>query len=183
LVFLGLDGWTSISGASIYVFVLILPSKKEYIYSLEDLSFDSHTSEYISQKIMKIVETVGPEKISSVVSDNASVMVKAKKIINMKYNHIIPVRCIAHHINLLTADIMKHEHAKEVISKCMKIVKYFRNSHQAGAFLSQELKDTFVDGGGLKGYSKTRWTTAWDCLISVQRCKSSLHNVRLKFVL
>ena len=109
------------------MFILILPSRKEYIHSLKDLSFDTHTSEYISQKILEIVENIGPEKISLIISDNASTMVKAKKIVNAKYNHIIPIRCIAYHVNLLTTDIMKQEYAKEIISKCMKIVKYFQN--------------------------------------------------------
>ena len=60
----------------------------------------------------------------------------------------------------------------------MKIIKYFRHSHQAGAVLSQEIENVLVKGGGLKGYCKTRWTTAWDCLESIRRCESSLHIVR-----
>ncbi len=105
-------------------------------------------------------------------------MVKAKNLVNMKYNHIIPIRCIAHHVNLLTTDIMKHSYSKGIITKCMTIIKYFRHSHQAGATLSQEIENVLVKGGGLKGYCKTRWTTAWDCLESIRRCESSLHNVR-----
>src|SRR5579864_9116528 len=118
---------------SVYAYILILPSGKEYLYSLEDLSLHSHTAEYISQKILEVINAVGPKKFSSIVSDNAATMVKAKKIVNIEYSYIVPIRCIAHHVNLLTTDIMKHEHSKEIITKCMKIVKFFRNSHQAGA--------------------------------------------------
>lgn len=74
---------------------------------------------------MEIVDSIGPNKISSVVSDNAATMVKAKQLVNNKYNHIIPIRCIAHHVNLLTTDVMKHEYSKELIMKCMKIIKFF----------------------------------------------------------
>ena len=59
----------------------------------------------------------------------------------------------------------------------MKIVKYFHQSYKASAVLSQKIKNTFINGGGLKGYCKTRWTTAFDCLTSILRCKRSLHNV------
>jgi hypothetical protein len=52
-------------------------------------------------------------------------MVKAKQLVNDEYNHIIPIRYIAHHVNLLTTDIMKHEYSKEIITKCMKIIKFF----------------------------------------------------------
>lgn len=175
---LGLDGWTSPNGTSIYAFILILPSGKEYIHSLEDLSLHSHTAEFLSKKILGVINAVGPNKISSIVSDNASTMVKAKRIVNDEFNHIIPVHCIAHHINLLTTDIMKHDFSKDIITKCIKVIKFFRHSHQAHALLSKELEDILIDGGGLKGYCKTRWTTAWDCLESIRRCEAPLHKVR-----
>lgn len=108
-------------------------------------------------------------------------MVKAKQLVNDKYSHIIPVRCIAHQVNLLMMDIMKHQHSKEIITKCMKIITFFRHSHQAKALLSKELEDVLINGGGLKGYCKTRWTTAWDCLESIRRCEAPLYNVRIFF--
>ena len=176
-VTLGLDGWCDPNGRSIYAFILILPSGKEYIHSLNDFSLHLHTADFISKEILKVIDDVGAEKFSAVVSDNASTMVKAKRLVNEKYPHIIPVRCITHHINLLTNDIMKHEFSRLTISKCMKIVKYFHQSYKAGALLSEDIKKNLIDGGGLKGYCKTRWTTAFDCLESILRCESSLHNV------
>src|SRR5215471_2989731 len=134
---LGLDGWCDPNGESIYAFILILPSGKEYIHSLKDFSLHKHTADFISNEILKVVEDVGSKKFSSIVSDNASTMVKAKKLVNEKYPHIIPVRCITHHVNLLTNDIMQHEFAKKTISRCMKIIKYFHHSYKAGAVLSQ----------------------------------------------
>ncbi len=65
--------------------------------------------------------------------------------------------------------------------KCMKIIKFFRHSYQANALLSKELEDTLINSRGLKGYCKTRWTIAWDCLESIRRCKVSLHNIRIFF--
>jgi hypothetical protein len=174
---LGLDGWCGPNGESIYAFVLFLPSGKEYIHSLKDFSIHTHSADFISKEILKIIEDIGHEKFSSIVSDNASVMVAAKRLVNEKYPNIIPIRCITHHINLITTDIMKHEFSKMTIHSCMKIIKYFHRSYKAGAVLAQDIKDNFIDGGGLKGYCKTRWTTAFDCLASVLRCERSLHNV------
>ena len=104
-------------------------------------------------------------------------MVAAKRQINEKYQHIIPVRCITHHVNLLTTDIMRHEHSKNTISICMKIVNYFRKSYQNGAYLTQELKENLIIGGELRGYSKTYWTTAFDCLASIKRCENAFYSV------
>jgi hypothetical protein len=174
---LGIDGWAGPNGQSIYAFILILPTGKEYIHSLKDFSLYSHTADFISKEILKVIEDVGCDKFSSVVSDNASTMVAAKKLVNEKYPHILPVRCITHHVNLLTTDIMKHEFSKSTISKCMTIIKYFKRSYKSGALLSEEIKNNFIEGGGLKGYCVTRWTTSFECLQSILRCERALHNV------
>ncbi|PKC01421.1 hypothetical protein RhiirA5_381738 [Rhizophagus irregularis] len=50
-------------------------------------------------------------------------------------------------------------------------------SYKAGALLSENIKDNLIEGGGLKGYCKTRWSTAFDCLMSILRCERSLHNI------
>jgi citrate lyase gamma subunit len=112
-----LDGWTTPLGQSLYVFVIITSSKKEYIHSLINISKESHTGEFISQKIKEVLEDVGIKKFSAIVSDYAANMVAAKKKIVEKFPYIIPLRCIAHHINLLTSDIMKLEFAKTTIDK------------------------------------------------------------------
>ena len=104
-------------------------------------------------------------------------MVAAKKLVNEKYPHILPVRCITHHVNLLTTDIMKHEFSKSTISKCMTIIKYFKRSYKSEALLSKEIKNNFIEGGGLKGYCITRWITSFKCLQSILRCERALHNV------
>ena len=133
-----------------------MPSGKEYIHSLKDFSLHSHTAAFISEEILKVIDNVGAEKFSSVVSDNASTMVKAKRLVNEKYSHIIPVRCITHHINLLTNDIMKHNFSRITISKSMKIVKFFHQSYKAGALLFEDIKKNLISGSGLKEYCKTR---------------------------
>ena len=90
-----------------------------------NLSKDSHTGEFIAQKIEEVIDNIGYKKFSAIVSDNAANMVLAKKIITEKFSNIIPLRCIAHHINLLTSDIMKLEFAKDTINKVCKIYYFY----------------------------------------------------------
>ena len=59
----------------------------------------------------------------------------------------------------------------------MTIIKYFKRSYKSGALLSEEIKNNFIKGGGLKGYCVTRWTTSFECLQSILRCERALHNV------
>ena len=85
------SGWAGPNGQSIYAFILILPTGKEYIHSLKDFSLYSHTADFISKEILKVIEDVGCNKFSSVVSDNASTMIVAKKLVNEKYPHTVLV--------------------------------------------------------------------------------------------
>ncbi|CAB5392688.1 unnamed protein product [Rhizophagus irregularis] len=50
---LGLDGWTSPVGQSFYAFIIFTKSGKEFIHSIQNLSKESHTSQYIAKKIIK----------------------------------------------------------------------------------------------------------------------------------
>lgn len=108
-------------------------------------------------------------------------MIKVKQLVNDKYNHIIPIHCIAHQVNLLTTDIMKHKHFKKIITKCMKIITFFRHFYQANALLSKELENILINEEGLKGYCKIRWMITWDYLESIRRCEALLYNVRIFF--
>ena len=69
---LALDGWSSPNHLSIWNFTILMPTSKEYIYQLLDLFSNSHTGEFIAEKIEDILIRVGAEKFSAIVSDNSS---------------------------------------------------------------------------------------------------------------
>ena len=174
---IGFDGWTSPLGQSLYAFVIMTPDRKEIIHCIKDLSANSHTANFLADQLNEVITDVGAENFAAVVSDHASACAAAKKIISTRYKHILPIRCIAHHVNLVSTDICKTSFAKDVISKCQKIVKYFKQSHQAGEELRTKITNE-IKGGGLKSYVVTRWTTAWDCTNSILRLEQVLKNVR-----
>jgi Protein of unknown function (DUF 659) len=149
------------------------------MHSLKDMSASAHTAIYLEKEIIEVIESIGPDKISAIVSDGATALVAAKKKINEKYKHIIPVRCIAHHINLITTDIVKTAFAKSILGKCTKIIKFFKKSHQAGNYLREEIVTGLISGGNLKTYVKTRWTTAFECTESLLRLEICFRNVSI----
>ncbi|RHZ86808.1 hypothetical protein Glove_44g28 [Diversispora epigaea] len=89
---LGLDGWTSPAGQSLYIFLIMTSDGKEYIHSLKNFSKNSHTGEFLKNEIIKVIEEVGAEKFCSIVSDHASNVVLAKNLVSTKYPHIFPIR-------------------------------------------------------------------------------------------
>ena len=102
-------------------------------------------------------------------------MQSARRKVAKKYPHIMTVRCIAHHINLITKDIISIEWAKKILQSCQKVVSFFHNVHLAGSALRNKIESSFSKRN-LKSSVKTRWSTAWDV------CDSILHlenNIKL----
>ena len=134
--------------------------------------------------MLKVIERIGKDKFIAVVSDAEAAMQSAKRKVMNKYPHIMAVRCIAHHINLVTKDIISVEWAKETLQKCQKIVSFFHDGHRAGDALRKEIKSSFSKGG-LKSSVKTRWSTAWDVCESILHLENNIKLVSIfkKFIL
>jgi hypothetical protein len=122
-------------GRSIYAFLIITPSRKQYIHALKDESSYSHTGPFTATEIEKVFTSIKPEKFVAVVSDAESSMQMARRLISEKYPNILSIRCMAHHLNLITTDIIKLEFAKNTLKKCQTIISFFKTSYRAGATL------------------------------------------------
>jgi len=48
------------------------PSRKEYLYQLSDLSENSHTADYLTTVIEKVINDIRKDRICAVVSDNVA---------------------------------------------------------------------------------------------------------------
>ena len=73
------------------------------------MSEERHTAEYLAEVIENVVNGIGADRISAIVSDNASNVRNARKIIQEKFPRIENIRCIAHAINLIACDIVKEK--------------------------------------------------------------------------
>ena len=142
-----------------------------------DESTNSHTGSFNAAEIEKILTSIGPKKFVAVVSDAESAMQMARRLISEKYPNILSIRCMAHHLNLITTDIIKLDFAKNIFKKCQAIISFFKTSHRAGAALQEDIVKSLTKGGGLKTSVKTRWSTAWDCCDSIIRLENSLKYV------
>lgn len=142
-----------------------------------DASNQSHTGSFNTTEIEKVLTSIGPKKFIAVVSDAEAAMQMARRLINEKYPNILSVRCMAHHLNLITTDLIKLNFAKNTLKKCQAIITFFKTSYRANASLQEDIIQSMVKGGGLKTSVKTRWSTAWDCCDSIIRLETSLKNV------
>ena len=72
------DSWTDCTGKHIMNFIIHTP--RPYLYSFADISETSETGELVAEQLKSIIDTIGPNKIVSIVTDNATVMKKSWKI-------------------------------------------------------------------------------------------------------
>jgi hypothetical protein len=94
---------------------------------------------FLADQLNEVITEVDAENFAEVISDHASACAAAKKRIAEQYKHILPIRCVTYHVNLISTDICKTTFAKDVISKYQKIVKYFKQSYQADKELRSKI--------------------------------------------
>ncbi|CAG8780544.1 9598_t:CDS:10, partial [Dentiscutata erythropus] len=119
------DSWCIPMKHSIYAFVIITDNRKQYVHLLCNFSIYSHTANFNAEKILEVLEKVGPEKFVTVVSDAESAMIGANSICCLPY-------------------------AQKVLSNCQAIISFFRKSYIAGAALREKIVSSFTVGGNLK---------------------------------
>jgi hypothetical protein len=83
----------------------------------------------LAKTIEDIMERIGPEKFSAIVSDSEANIRNARQRITEKYANILNVRCMLHAINLISKDICSTSFANQILTKYNTIVTYFKKSH------------------------------------------------------
>ena len=166
----------SSSGKSLWNFVIHISNGRDILWKINDYSSERHIAEFLAQKIQKILEDIGVHKFAGIVTDAGSNVHSARNLISGKFPHILNIRCIAHSLNLITKDLIKHTFAKRIIQWCTVIVTYFKKSHRQRT-VRIKISEKQIAGGGLKTYLDTRWTTVHEMLDSIYRLEICLKEV------
>jgi Protein of unknown function (DUF 659) len=166
------DGWSNINRESVQNFVICTPKPLFFdaIYSGEE----SHTAKWIADEIIKQMEIIDINKFSAVITDTASVMKAAWRIIEERYPSIVCLGCNSHIMNLLIGDILKIDQIKSVVENAKKLVNYFKGHVQAAAKLKRIQKENYSKEIALVLPALTRWRTHLDCFQSLQNSKTAI---------
>ena len=140
---------------------------------------ESHTGEYIAEKVSEIIQEVKQEcgKMTvAVVTDNASNMKKAWKLVARKHPELTCYGCAAHSLNLVFSDLLQLMTLKQVKNQAKTIAKDFKFKHMLVDLLKnmQQLENVNTT---LKLLVKTRWESVLTCLESVQQNKLVLRKL------
>ena len=136
---IAMDGWTDPTNRQLYNFILMTPNRREYLWAIEDVSSESVTGEFLANNVEKIINIIGQNKFAGLVTDGAANCKVARRLIGEKYPRIITMWYIAHHINLISKDICKHQFAISTISKCQALVSFFLRSHHGMSALRESI--------------------------------------------
>lgn len=164
------DGWTNIRGDHIVNFCVKASGQKPFFYSSIDTSGIVQDSSAIAEAIIKVIEELGPQKFSCVVTDNANVMKAAWKLIEEKFPHISTNGCAAHGVNLLVKDLASTNDNAKTIKEAEKVIKFFRNHHIVKAKLEEKRKAAKI-ARGLSMPVSTRWMSLYNALNNLQGLK------------
>ncbi|CAB5384784.1 unnamed protein product [Rhizophagus irregularis] len=106
------DGWSNINKAPIVNYMITTPKPIFYksVYTKEE----HHTGENIAKGIEECMISIGIDKFTAVITDNANNMKSAWRILTEKYADKIFLGCWAHGINSTLRRIQKEKYGYEV---------------------------------------------------------------------
>ncbi|KAL0236211.1 hypothetical protein GEMRC1_002793 [Eukaryota sp. GEM-RC1] len=123
------DGWSDIERKPYLNFLLVnFRVKKD--------------SQFIAHEFIKIMQEVGPQKITQIISDNAPVCPKAVELVQMEYNHVIYSPCSSHTLDLIMKGCKDIEPIGVLVNNVRRLITFVINK---GAF-----RETFEERSPLK---------------------------------
>jgi hypothetical protein len=134
-------------------YVVIIPDQRPILYKTIQTTGTSQTGVESSNKLCEVIEELGKDKVSSVVTDNASCMRAAWTLIERRYPHVFANGCAAHVLNLLVKDIIGLEENKRTLQSAVDITNFIKGRGSlAKAFRelqsSKETAKRFLFAGG-----------------------------------
>ncbi|RHZ64831.1 hypothetical protein Glove_320g90 [Diversispora epigaea] len=111
----------------------------------------SHISQLLKEFIQEILDEIGNEKFSTIVTDNG--------------------------FNCNAVYILKHHFANHILRRCSILVNFFNTSHQLHDLLIHTISEKGIIGGELKKCVKTRWTSTYECISSVYHLKICIKEI------
>jgi hypothetical protein len=166
------DGWSNINQESVQNFIVCTP--KPFFFDATYSGEESHTAVWIASEIIKQMEIIDIKKFSAVITDTASVMKAAWRIIEQKYPNIICFGCISHIMNLLIKDIIKIHEIKFIVDDAKDITKYFKSHTQSMAKFKRIQCENYGKEISLILPVLTRWGTHLKCLQSLQKSRIAI---------
>lgn len=149
--------------------------RKQFCLGVRSLP-EQHTSENLVEQISLILQefSLPMEQISSITTDNGTVVVKAVNLLGLSEKH---VRCMGHCFHLIVTESIKDVRCVDYIfDKCRSISKYFRNIPASSHLLKYMQTRNKLPETKLKVDVSTRWNSMYDMVKRVLEQEISVND-------
>ena len=136
---LSIDGWSSVTNRPLINGMLVSSAGEQFIGSVDATGVEKDAV-YLASVLEKFIETVGPNNVVQVTTDNTAVNPAAWKLISSKYPHIFFQGCMVHALNLMLKDFVKQKWIKNQVEIAQKIVKFIKRRHMPLAVFRKHAK-------------------------------------------
>ncbi|CAG8751801.1 21071_t:CDS:2 [Gigaspora rosea] len=171
------DGWSNIRKDSIINFMITTP--KPLFYKSVHTKEDQYTAQNIAEGIDKVMQELGVNKFVAVITDNASNMKAAWRILKNQYPTKVFLGCWAHGINLWIKDILKLDWPKNVLETSKEIINYFRNHNIPLAALRLQI-EKYGHIISLVQTVDTCWGSAFYCMDHLLQTKNAIRSLLIE---
>jgi len=181
-----IDGWENIRHFSVLNIMLCIP--ESIFYKSVEVVGESVDNKVVQREVENVISTISSEKVSAIVTDNGSPMIKAHEELQKKYPHLVSVRCSAHVLNLLIEDICRFETIHKFLTKSKSIIKEINGKKLKKGYYSQEIqkykteemsKGRKVTARALKLPIATRWYSVQNMLSLLRSAKPILERMAI----
>jgi len=160
------DGWSNVKGDHLVNYVVTFPnlSVPPMLYTTVSTGEESQSGQNIANGISTIIDAIGFQRVTAIVTDNAPNMQFAWRLLEEQYPGLVCNGCGAHVVDLLVRDVCELPENKDVLTKVQEVTAFVR---RRTAVLSRfhNLQDKAVRYGDLKSkrglefFVDTRWYT------------------------
>ena len=167
VVCLSVDGWTSIRKQQVLHFVVCMPEPVLW----KSVDVDTCDAAYISGKLLECIGEMCPDTtVASLVTDNASCMLKAWRLLQRP--KLLAFGCAAHTLHLFMKDVTSRLATfQEAVEGAVTIARTLKSSSKLRGRLRRTQKMIYGKAMALHLPGKTRWLSIYMTLGSVLRSK------------
>lgn len=168
-----LDGWTDVSGNSIYAYI---GQTREEVFVLDICQLKQRPSaDNIKSQLFDVLArlNLSTKQIIAVTTDTPNVMEKLRRDVSNEHPNILSIKCGLHILNLAIQGAIKNQGMMDVFKRNQSVVNFFTSSH----YWLNRLREWMQKNGVAKGlhtYTATRWYSAVQVVLSVAGLEEGL---------
>ena len=127
------DGWKDCRNRPLINVIVVCPKGAMFLKAV-DCEGQVKDAEFISRILIDAIESVGPDNVVQVVTDNAKVCRAAGIIVESRYDHIFWTPCTVHSLNLVMKAIgAEIDWVKRIYEEGEEIQMFVTNHHMSQA--------------------------------------------------